>query len=325
MKKYTNMKFHSFLVITLSFWLLTACQSTKTQVKGVKKISDIEKMDLNAPIKSMKVKSYRISINTQTGKINYNGPSKTNAKNLFYLFDENGNIIEKTSYDTQDQLQSKWTFNYDDKKKQITEKIYGNAAKEPQSKQINYYNKNGNKTKHLSYTKGEDKDPYKETLIYNKNGKLIEKTDYVNAGPLKITITYDNQGQLMEKTEHMADKLQMKETYKYNDDGNLIASKQDENRTVHAKYVFEKKYKNGKETARKVYKNGAPDGRYMYNYNDHGDRVEFKKYDIENNLVFEEKTKFEYDAQNNWTKKIPFNANGIPKYLIEREIEYHEK
>lgn len=322
-----NFKLSQLMILTIlsmALFIISSCQTVKTSIKGVKKATDYETMNLKGPIKSLKVKKYQASKNTQTGEIIKRSLSRADAQNLSYVFNENGNITEKISYDIDDQIKSKWTYVYDDKKSQVIEKVYNNSEEEPKFRQIDHYDKNGNKTKHLGYTQGDD-EPYKETLKYDKNGNILEEVHYVEGGPSKTQYKYDDQGNLIEKRQLMADKPMMKETYEYYEEGKLVASKQEEGRTTHASYIFEKRYKDGNETERKVFKDGEPDGRFIYKYNDNGYRVEYQKYDLNNNLVAAEKTEFGYDQKNNWIKKIPLDRKGIPRYLVERKIEYFEE
>ncbi|WP_310992218.1 RHS repeat domain-containing protein [Aequorivita marina] len=321
MMQRTSNKFNSAVLLILSLSLLTACQSTKPLIKSVKKVNDLEKMDLKGPVKTMKVKSYKISVNSRTGKVNNYGLSKIKPKNLVYLFNKDGNIVEKRTYDGKGQLRAKSTYTYDIEKREIIEKTYKDANEVSDFRQVTYYDKNGNKTKLLSYSKGED-EPYKETFTYDQSGNILEEIKHRSSGLFKTQYNYDNEGRLIEKTIYNAENLLMTETYAYDEKGNLQTAVQDENRTVHAKYIFKKKYKDGKEIERKSLKNGAVNGRFVYSYNDQGQRIEYKKYDESNNLVSGEKTDFEYDDKNNWIQKIPFDPNGFPKRMIEREIEY---
>lgn len=244
--------------------------------------------------------------------------------NLSFLYNKDGNMIEKLTYNADGQIDRKWTYEYDDKKGQVIERVYSNSNEEPLFKRINYYDKKGNKTKHLGYTQ-EDNEPYKETLKYDKSDNILEEVDYVDGGPLKTLYKYDEKDNLIEKSELMVDNPMMTETYEYDKEGKLLASKQDEGRTSHATFVFEKKYREGKETERKVYKNGEPDGRFVYKYDDRGNRIEYQQFDLDDNLVSGEKTDFEYDQKGNWIKKIPLDRRGIPQYLVEREIEYFKE
>lgn len=326
MKKYIRLKFSLLAILGFALLVLNGCQSTRNYVAGIKKTSDLEEMDLKGSIKTLKLKKYRASKNTRTGEIRKGSLSKARGgKNLSYVFDKNGNTTEKTAYNSDGQINMRRTYEYDKKKGQVIERVYDSPAEKLIFKRIDAYDKKGNKTKHLSYTQGEDDEPYKETFKYDKNGNILEEVEYKHSGPLKVQYKYDDQDNLIEMRQFMASNLMMKETYKYDEDGKLATSKQDESRTTHAKYVYEKKYKDGKEAERKAYKDGEPDGRYIYKYNDRGNRIEYQKYDLDNNLIAGEKTEFVYDQENNWINKIPLSKRGIPQYLLEREIEYFEK
>lgn len=321
MKTHKRLKLGLFALATAILLTLAGCDGASSYMDGVKKDSDLEGMDLNGPVKSLRVRKYRISRNRNTGEIVKYGLSKADPRNLAYQFNEQGNISEKISYTSDDEISRRWTYTYDGKKGQVIEKVHESTDGDPLFKRVDSYDKNGNKTEHLSYAQGE-KEPYKETFKYDRNGNIIEKTEYVNNGPLQTLYSYDDQGRLIEKSQRMADNPMMTEIFQYDEAGNLASSRQEEGRTVHAQYVFEKKYKDEKETERMVYKDGERQSRFVYRYNDQGHRTEYQEYDTDNRLVSAEKTDYEYDRNGNWVKKIPEDRQGAPKYLLEREIEY---
>lgn len=311
------------LLTILSLFILIGCQSSKKHIEGVKKISDLEEMDLKGNIKTLRLKKYKATKNTRTGKIRKLGVSKAmGGENSLYTFDKNGNITQLIHYGINGEEKSKVTYKYDENNKEIIEKVFRSASEDLAFKRVDKYDESGNRIEHLSYAQGEDETPYKETFVYNENGNILEEIKYKSSGQLKTLYKYDDKELLTEMKSLKGDDLMMKETFEYDGDGKLISSTQEENRTVHAKYVLEKKYKNGKETERKSLKNGEPNGRYTYKYNKQGNRVEYQKYDLNNKLVVGGKTSFEYDDKNNWISKAPLNSRGIPHYLLEREIEY---
>lgn len=142
----------------------------------------------------------------------------------------------------------------------------------------------------------------KRTYKYNHKGNEIELNGYdADGGWLgKITYKYDNIGNKIEKNVYDSDGiLKVKTTYKYDDKTNMI----EEN---------------------------------MYDVDGSLLRQNTRKYDNKRNRVEEssyekisgEKTtvwnyKYEFDNKKNWTRKIVF-IEGVAKYIIEREIEYHK-
>jgi len=320
MNRYTRLKL-GLLAMAAALLLMVAGCDTAPYMDGIKKDSDLKEMGLEGPVKSLRVRKYRISRNRNTGEIINYGLSKSDARNLSYRFNEHGNISQTTSYTGDDEISRRWTYAHDQNKGRITEMVHQGTGDDPLFRNVDVYDKNGNRIEHLSYSQGDD-DPYKETFKYDADGNLLEQIEYVNNGPLKTLYRHDDQGRLIEKSQRMGDQPMMTETFQYDDAGNLVSSRQEEGRTVHAQYVFEKKYEGGRETERTVYRDGERASRFVYSYNEHGHRAESREYDADNQLVSVEKIDHEYDDHGNWVKKIPSDQRGAPRYLLEREIEY---
>jgi len=93
------------------------------------------------------------------------------------------------------------------------------------------------------------------------------------------------------------DYLSYKDTYKYDEKGNMIE---------------ENKYN----------ADGSLKSKDTYKYDEKGNRIEVICNNADGILYYKFTFKYEFDATDNWIKKT-FTADGKPKDLTERVIEYY--
>jgi antitoxin component YwqK of YwqJK toxin-antitoxin module len=112
--------------------------------------------------------------------------------NKYIVFNDNGNEIEKSGYNSDGSLKYKYTYKYDDNGNRI----------EGKSKR---YNSDGSSK-------------YKRTYKYDDNGNTIKKKWYNSEGSFKSVITYkydDNGNEIETKMYNSDGSLEYKYTYKY--------------------------------------------------------------------------------------------------------------
>ena len=105
-------------------------------------------------------------------------------------------------------------------------------------------------------------------------------------------------------------------------------NKKDSTKTTldeHGKFESEEKFvhsSNGSEmTQFSVYPSLRADAKISSFYDMHGNCKEI--YRVNNGKKeYHMKYEYTYDSKGNWTKKIEYDENMIPKYLAEREIKY---
>jgi len=117
-------------------------------------------------------------------------------------------------------------------------------------------------------------------------------------------VIYNEKGNLIEEnySDELDDNLDWKNTYKYDEKGNLI----------------EENY----------YSDGILSSKSIYNYDEKGNLIEENRYatsyDAEGNISsWWVGYTFQYDEQQNWTKKIAFTEDG-PHTITKREYQYYE-
>jgi len=125
-----------------------------------------------------------------------------------------------------------------------------------------------------------------EVVEYNKNSKLVSR----------VTYKYNSSDQKIETREYNSlNKLEGREVYEYDKQGNEIKSS----------------YYNSFGVLEHV---------NAYRHNEMGDEIEGSSYTISRNIRNSAKYQYEYDINENWTKKISTSGSNI--LATVREITY---
>jgi len=138
-----------------------------------------------------------------------------------YTYDNNGNLTEKTTIDSYDEVEAKEVFEYEGtnliKKESfeyddlVSKDTFaydpdGNVVEESSwteedsNRRSNTYDKNGHIEKVLFYNK-KDELVAKTTYRYNEEGKIIGVAEETPYGNSKTTISYDEKGNAIEQIE----------------------------------------------------------------------------------------------------------------------------
>jgi len=136
----------------------------------------------------------------------------------------------------------------------------------------------------------------KTTFKYNKNGKWIEVKAYDAQGIL--IFNSDISGYESDKSNNKSNgSYERLYNFKYDDRGNII-----EENIVNTD-------------------DESINGKIIYRFDDMGNMVEANSYNLDGNLGSKKTFNYDYDKTGNWIKQIKVE-DGIPKYIIEREIVY---
>lgn len=133
---------------------------------------------------------------------------------------------------------------------------------------------------------------------YDKNSNLIEVVEYNKNRKLlsRVTYKYNSSDQKIETREYNSlNKLEGHEVYEYDKQANKIKSS----------------YYNSL---------GVLDHVNTYGYNEKGDEIEASSHTISRNHRSNGKSLYEYDSNENWTKKISGSGSNI--LITVREITY---
>lgn len=268
------------------------------------KKNDLERMDLNGPIKSVKETSYKANlkfgeyVKGERERYGYN-------KDLYIIFNKKGFGVEKNEYESDGDLWEKIKYKYNNKNNLIERNKYWSDG-DLLSKNKYEYNVNGDIINAKRYTeskgnlklqffsKFETNDESKKTkeIRYNPDSSIINKWQfqYVNGNLTKLS-SYDSKNNITAKY-----------IYTYGANDNMLMEK-----------IY---YENsgGLELNNKL----------IYEYNDEGNMISKVVYTsddkIENRIKYQY---LEYDKYNNWLRKLTL-ISDTSDYILEREIKYYK-
>ena len=251
--------------------------------------------------------------------------------NKTYKYDDEGNLIERNSYNADGSLSRKETYKYDDEGNRF-------EANSIQSRDTNVFEEiAGTSYKASDATQG---DMTSEVVVkYDDEGNLIEGVDFPSVDgflfvsntepsfspsttlkPSKETYKYDDKGNLIEWYYYeLHDGLAA--TYKYDAKGNLIEEISYSHAGVgNTTYKYDAK---GNKIEENSYFIGLLDRKYTMKYDAKGNLIEGNSYEADGSLDYKYTFKYEFDEKGNWIKIISFR-NQIPESIEEREFEYYE-
>jgi YD repeat-containing protein len=206
-----------------------------------------------------------------------------------------GKIVEKVTYDAQNDPTEKVTYKYDKKGNLIEENIYLNLET-VQYKNVYEYDAQNRKVAESNFNK-DGKLQYKTTLAY-KGDKVTDLKTINSKGEVSYMekSSYDGKGNLVNQTIFdKSDNSQMTDTYVYDKAGNMIQSTLSKNNKLMTKGVY--KYDNHANLTSSITSNGD------------GVERENRSY------------AYEYDKKGNWIKKIYYKDN-TPTVITHRTISY---
>jgi hypothetical protein len=176
------------------------------------------------------------------------------SSNIFkieiYTYNNNGNMIESTTYDPYGKVYAKVTCKYNTQGNRIDSTSFGRYGRLVLNSKFTWvYNNEGKKIEQVYYNEDEEVDS-KETYKYDDKGNLIEKVCYApwSTVGIKEIYNYDDKGNLIVRGRYISE-YEVEETYKYDDKGN--------------------------QTEKVSYDSyGSVDGKYSYKYDGFGNRIE---------------------------------------------------
>ena len=204
------------------------------------------------------------------------------------------NLVEKKSFNSQDNPTDRTTYTYDPKGRLKGEEMYLNTEYVQVRNQYEYDAEN-RKISETRYSK--DKMIYKTVFAYDgKNVTKKETTAPSGAIEYREKSSYDKKGNLLERyIVDSADKSVTHEVCNYDANSN--------------------------PTSVKVDVNNVPQSEILYTYDGHGNVTAVKISNGKGESLDSREYGYEYDDQGNWTKKSVI-INGKPSFVAERKISY---
>lgn len=193
----------------------------------------------------------------------YNDGSKDTIN---YTFDANGNLIERVTIDSYDEVEAKDVFEYDGKKlikretyeyDELTSKdtfVYdtngyvveeASWTEDESNRRSNVYNKKGNIEKVLFYDK-EDKLVAKTIYSYDDQDRIIGAAEETPYGNSSTTITYNEKGNAIEQIEkNEQGEINNSAIRKFNDNNDVVENEvfiDMHGRSLNQQYVLRYEY-----------------------------------------------------------------------------------
>jgi hypothetical protein len=233
--------------------------------KGKNNLSITRRNGNNTPFDKvvMKYKNNKI-----IEKITYN-EQQNPSNRIIYSYDGKGNLTGENYYGATDVILHKTEYKYNDKNQKMLEI---------------HYTKDGNKEYETHYTYSGDKIASAET--YNAKGELsyIEKSTFDNKGNITSQYTFDK-----------FDGLHVRQEYKYDNKGNNTEWIAFEGETITNKA--------------------------SYGYDKYGNLTKVLTIGKGGKVIEDKAYNYEYNKKGNWIKKV-FISNGRPAIITERTISY---
>lgn len=288
-----NLKVKFFLLIGLLVY---------TQTKGQEINNNLSDLKLYGKVKSISSLSYKLwedDNGIQSRELaftNTDGEEGYFSKSL--EFNTLGNIVEEVRYKADGSLDSKKTYKYDEDANVLEMQDFQWNGKLFSSYNY-YYNDQGNKI--LQVRLSPEREIYSINICqHNDQGHIVEERGYNGDGLVLYTSKYhyNNNGILYEiLVFNESNTLTSKQELTYDNDGNLISL---------IKYASD----------------GSISSKGIREYNHLGNKTKEDLY-MMGEWLFKMTFRYEYDDKNNWIRRIEYNQQNHPSYLIEREITYY--
>ena len=300
------------ITLFISILFMIGCNTNKSKTE-----TDLEKQGFKGKVKSIKSTTYKaiekfgeiekgeevdklLSIFNEMGNFTeriYSKNGKIDSKQT-YIYNDQGNIIDKKEYDSDGNLKLQTTYNYDDNGNKIEENTFG-----------------GYQTQKTTY-KYDDKGREVESLM------TLSFQGINGSAELRITKEYDQKGNIIEeKNYNNHNKLSSKGIYTYDERGNKIKeifinldSKKPEEKNI---YIYDK---NNNKIEVQEYISENLSEKTIIKYDEKGNILEEHITDFNKNMSF--KIVYKNDKIGNPIEKIYYN-NEIPHIVDEIEIEYY--
>ncbi|MFN8394961.1 MAG: hypothetical protein U0176_09965 [Bacteroidia bacterium] len=285
--------------------------------------NDLDKMRLSGKVRSIKQISFEAT--EQFGKIkagnrtdDYLDPL---ANDRYTIFDLKGNRIETGSFNLEDTIISKTTYRYDSNGKVVEETFYDAEMRSSDIKQY-VLNNDGNIIKEIRLGVI---NKLEASYEYDDIGNKVQEFHYNDDGTVAWSRKYkhDKSGNVIEDSWYNRGNLKWNYRHKFDEVGNRIESI----KYNHDESILEKEISkfdsDGHKIEESFYKaDGSIKWKNKLKYDSYGNKTELL---IESENGSQTIRQFEYsiDDHGNWVRSVVFE-NDIPKFILEREIEYFQ-
>lgn len=247
-------------------------------------------------------------------------PSKDSISNESY-FNEKGLLLKQNTYNSKANLESKVLFKYDENNNNIERTTYhydGSLA----SRKVNKFDR-GNKLVESHEFDVYGKVTNKKTTSYDSAGhRILTSYEWMSRGLVKtLESVFDNSDNNVANLYFSDDALASREIKHYDVKGNVVETIQyfpltNEQVATRCKY---NKQRNKVEVI--VFNNNLAKSRTLFRYDAKNNLTEILSYGVLGTLESHHQYLYEFDAENNWIKRIHV-FNKQPSSVLVRRIEY---
>ena len=244
-----------------------------------------------------------------------------------YKFDREGNVVEKTSYDSDDLQVEKDLYKYDSRGNMIEEDYSYYRGSGYKSKNTYKYDSQGNIVERELYHDGSLSGRY--LYKYDSQGNMIEEAHYDGDGSLylKRLCKYDSQGNEIEVAHYNGDgslTLLSESLYKYDSQGKMIESAVSYNGSLPQTAIY--KYDSQGNIIEVAWYDCVDvlECEFCYKYDSRGNMIE-EDYSYYRSSGYKSKNTYKYDPQNNYIERVRYEGEAMmPVDVNVREIVYRE-
>ena len=204
---------------------------------------------------------------------------------------------------------------------------------------------NGNMIEDIRFSKG--KEFHSELYYYNENNNLVKKTEIEQNKLVNLEIyTYNQINNKLTSEKYNGDTiLQYKEFYSYDEKNNLIGENIIYNDSEYIKNIYKYDENNNRTEERQIMNvimipHRDPNVLNKFTYDEHGNVIEEKLYDVAAETEIENHYSYEYDKMGNilvlsakskdtidcYTERMVYDSNNIKieyaSYNNQDELEY---
>jgi hypothetical protein len=304
----------NYKVIGLLFIVSSFLTTLKTK-------NHLDKETLKGNVKSVKELAYAVKEVGNTITKTERKRVYSNDSDSYKTFNEQGNYIEVSYYESDDTFMGKYSYTYDSEDHN-TQLNWSDSKNVLIQKHQYVYDTKGNATVYKMFYADDRGLYFTDSITYDTYGNRIEEIRYhpnnidvIN----KKSYTYNTEGLKTEKRRW--GKVKSSFQYEFNSKSKKTAQREyDENERL----LSEIKYNNKENIVEEWSTTPINSTKVVYSYNTKEQLIKTFQTDTSNDdkVLRELVTEYTYDSHGNWITQTTF-VNTSPRSLIEREITYY--
>lgn len=252
-------------------------------------------------------------------KLNLEGKIKSIRQTPRYLSNDNGQRLLGEAWPKKE---NNSFFHFNKNGDLIEKRLYLNNG-ENYSKEIYSYNEDDQRVKEILYNPNGS---IGSTLFYeyDRTGSIAQSecTNYLG---VKYIYKYDGDGNRIATYKYYGDgTLYFKASYRYDKDGNCLEEKTYTSEgKLFSKWMYEYDKKDNRIIRKRYFADGELDCKLTYDFDNNHREISWKMFDNLDKTTSQGTYIYEYDTDGNWIKRTKMEGQK-PVFVLNREIEYFE-